>query len=72
MTTASTRHACILGTGSYLPANRVTNSALAERLARDVGMLGDAGEFLGNLHGRKNQIDTARGHCAARHRGVHG
>ncbi|WP_377157399.1 beta-ketoacyl-ACP synthase III [Roseateles sp. UC29_93] len=35
MTTASTRHARILGTGSYLPANRVTNSALAERLARD-------------------------------------
>ncbi|MDH0863281.1 ketoacyl-ACP synthase III [Mitsuaria sp. GD03876] len=35
MTTASTRFARILGTGSYLPANRVTNSALAERLARD-------------------------------------
>ncbi len=35
MTTASTRFARILGTGSYLPANRVTNAALAERLARD-------------------------------------
>ena len=35
MTTASTRHARILGTGSYLPPNRVTNSDLAERLARD-------------------------------------
>ncbi|WP_416760940.1 beta-ketoacyl-ACP synthase III [Roseateles sp. So40a] len=35
MTTASKRFARILGTGSYLPANRVTNSALAERLARD-------------------------------------
>ncbi len=35
MTTASTRHARILGTGSHLPANRVTNAALADRLARD-------------------------------------
>ncbi|WP_343636133.1 beta-ketoacyl-ACP synthase III [Roseateles sp.] len=35
MTTASTRFARILGTGSYLPANRVTNAALAERLAHD-------------------------------------
>ncbi|SFR88582.1 3-oxoacyl-[acyl-carrier-protein] synthase III [Mitsuaria sp. PDC51] len=35
MTTASKRHTRILGTGSYLPANRVTNAALAERLARD-------------------------------------
>ena len=32
MTTASKRHTRILGTGSYLPANRVTNAALAERL----------------------------------------
>ncbi|OWQ87517.1 3-oxoacyl-ACP synthase [Roseateles aquatilis] len=35
MTTAFPRYARILGTGSHLPANRVTNSDLAERLARD-------------------------------------
>ena len=35
--TASTspRYSRILGTGSYLPADRVTNQALAERLAAD-------------------------------------
>lgn len=35
MTTVSPRFSRILGTGSFLPANRVTNAALAERLARD-------------------------------------
>ena len=35
MTTASQRYARILGTGSHLPADRVTNQDLAERLARD-------------------------------------
>ncbi|UXH77613.1 beta-ketoacyl-ACP synthase III [Roseateles amylovorans] len=35
MTTAFPRYARILGTGSHLPANRVTNADLAERLARD-------------------------------------
>ncbi|MET0210618.1 MAG: beta-ketoacyl-ACP synthase III [Burkholderiaceae bacterium] len=35
MTTATPRFSRILGTGSHLPAHRVTNAALAERLARD-------------------------------------
>ena len=33
--THSPRYSRILGTGSFLPADRVTNQALAERLAAD-------------------------------------
>ena len=32
---SSPRYSRILGTGSFLPADRVTNQALAERLAAD-------------------------------------
>jgi 3-oxoacyl-[acyl-carrier-protein] synthase-3 len=35
MTTALPRHSRITGTGSFLPPNRVSNAALAERLAAD-------------------------------------
>ena len=35
MTQQTQRYAKILGTGSYLPANKVTNAQIAERLAKD-------------------------------------
>jgi len=35
MTQLTQRYAKILGTGSYLPANKVTNAQITERLAKD-------------------------------------
>jgi len=35
VTQLTQRYTKILGTGSYLPANKVTNAQIAERLAKD-------------------------------------